>query len=256
MTEKPIKTVGIFGSCVSRDAFNSKFIKTHKDYFRVVFYSAMTSMVSVTASPIDIDIQKLDHINVKKVNYRNEITKGYLDELKKAAPDILIFDFYTDARYGFTECRGSRIVSRVGKLVETGVLKEEDLGKVYNYRENTHELLSEWKKSVNWLASWLRTNLPDARIIINGIKGSRVVTDSEGNQVSEMNINAKKINKIWKQMDEYALKAFHASCISYDQDYTLDPEYPFGLGVALVHFHPVYYQDYFSRLLEIVYEEE
>lgn len=48
-------TVGVFGSCVSRDLFNSKIVPNYKTFFQIISYSQRTSIISLMQNSVNFD---------------------------------------------------------------------------------------------------------------------------------------------------------------------------------------------------------
>lgn len=54
-------SVSIVGSCVTRDMFNSLFVKNWSDYFRLVTYIPRMSFPNIVTLPIEYDLQALEN---------------------------------------------------------------------------------------------------------------------------------------------------------------------------------------------------
>ena len=47
--------IGVLGSCVTRDVFNSQFIPKYKDFFEVKISAPRISMISMMQAPLNVD---------------------------------------------------------------------------------------------------------------------------------------------------------------------------------------------------------
>lgn len=124
--------VSIIGSCQSRDIFNSKFINNYKDYFRVYSYYTMTSMLSVMSPDIKYNFNNLEKSTMKHHNIDHwyyELEKPILKTLATKKPDILLLDFYCEARYGAIEYDGGYIVNRYSKIANMDIIDRSKFGK-------------------------------------------------------------------------------------------------------------------------------
>lgn len=249
--------VSIIGSCQSRDIFNSKFIGDYKKRFEILSYFTMSSMLSVMSRPVEYNYENLERAktnNYQKERFYCELEKNILKTLATKVPDVLILDFYADARYGAVAYDKGYILNRYSRLDGQGVFAADKFGSVYNYSKNTKEFLLLWKEAVDKFMMFMEKYLPDTKIILNTVKGSNKVRDRNGNvYISPKleNLNIKAINNIWSEMDDYLISKYEEKVypLRYEKEYDLNPDYIFGLGVALVHFHQEYYSYYYDNLL-------
>ena len=110
--------ISIIGSCQSRDIFNSKFIPDYKEHFSVYSYYTMTSMLSVMSKPVGYNYDNLESCSLSNDNTDHwffELEKPMLKTLATKKPDILLMDFYCEARYGAREYDGGYIVIRYSR---------------------------------------------------------------------------------------------------------------------------------------------
>ena len=255
--------ISIIGSCQSRDIFNSKFIKNYKEHFNVYSYFWMTSMVSIMSEPITYAFHRLMRAKYKDClmeHWYQEFEKNVLKILESKQPDVLLMDFYGDARYGAIAYGSEYVINRVDKLRNQEIIDFSNFGIVYSYEKNTEDFILMWKNALDRFMAFMKEKLPDTEIIINTVKGTKIVRDNNGNEYLSPNIadlDVDKINELWKKFDDYAIKKYKLKALTYDKEYRLDPEYPFsGLGWALVHYHKDYYKDCFDKLLELVADIE
>lgn len=253
MNNYRIPVAAVIGSEASRDGLDTEFIRDCRNYVRMRYYSGTTSLISVMAEPVDMDSSLLDTDNLRRVNYKSEIDKDYMQNLTDLQPDILILDFYSDARYGVCSVRDTYTVNRIGYLRDQGFLSKEDCGEVYNYRNHEDTFMQMWTDAADCFINYCREKLPLTRLVINGIKGNNVIRDSRGHEYIEQKINVSRINAMWERMDRYAADTYRIPLITYDREYKLDPDYPGGLGVSLVHYSKDYYMDYLMKLMDYIF---
>lgn len=251
--------VSIIGSCQSRDIFNSKFINNYKDYFRVYSYYTMTSMLSVMSPDIKYNFNNLEKSTMKHHNIDHwyyELEKPILKTLATKKPDILLLDFYCEARYGAIEYDGGYIVNRYSKIANMDIIDRSKFGKAYTYLDNTTEFIELWKRAFDHFMRFMRENLPETKIVVNTIKGTNVYLDDNGEEKISpraADVDVDKVNSLWCFFDNYAIFKYGLDAIRFDKEYLLDPNYIFGgLGVALVHFQHEYYEDCFNKLVDVV----
>ena len=246
--------ISIIGSCQSRDIFNSKFVSNYKEYFNVYSYYTMTSMLSVMGDPVDYNYNRLVNSGLSDYQVEHwyyELEKPILKTLESKKPDVLLLDFYADARYGARSYGSEYVINRLHKLKGKDVIDFNRLGIVYSYEHNTADFVMMWKNAFDRFMAFMKKRLPETQIVINTIKGTKVVSDKKGKvyispKIEELDVDS--INELWEEFDNYAIKKYKVKAITYDKEYTMDPDYEFGLGVALVHFHKEYYVLYKYQL--------
>ena len=177
--------VSIIGSCHSRDMFNSNFIENYKDYFRLQSYFTLTSMLSVMSRPIKYNHNKLIESGfrdrkIERLYY--EFEKPELKVLESLQSDILLLDFYADARYGARFYEGEYIVAGMTFLKGKNIIEWNSLGPEFSFKKNREEFLVIWKNSFDRFMAFVKDKLPDTEVVINTVKGTDIVLDKDGNQ--------------------------------------------------------------------------
>lgn len=96
--------IAVIGSCVTRDLFNSKFINNYKDFYECVSTVWQTSMISFMSEPSTLDDSLIeldgDVTKLQRNTLLRDLDKSYKDEIINKQPDYIIFDLYTDVKYG------------------------------------------------------------------------------------------------------------------------------------------------------------
>lgn len=255
--ENGMKSISIVGSCQSRDIFNSKFVENYRRYFKVYSYFTMTSALSFMSEPIPYNYHNLINCNYQNhvvEHWFQELEKNLLKTLESKKPDILLMDFYADARYGAISYCGEYLINRLARLKNREIIDFENLGIRYNYQENADDFFMMWKNAIDRFMDFVKQKLPETTVVINTVKGSNVVRKSNGEEYVApklVDLEIDKINAFWRKLDEYVIQNYDVKALYFEKDYRLDENYPFGgLGAATVHFHKDYYTDCFEKLLE------
>ena len=69
--------IAIYGSCISRDLFNSHFVPDYKEFFEVVADVQRTTMISLMQNPMEIDKNLID---ILPHNTKNNVSKKFIVE--------------------------------------------------------------------------------------------------------------------------------------------------------------------------------
>lgn len=251
--------ISIWGSCVSRDIFNQKFVNNHKDYFQVVSDQQHVSVPSLMSKPVSIEMNNLigDVTPFYKNVFKQDMTKEYLLNLKKSNPDIILIDFYTDAFYGTKRLTNdSYITNKIWQYKKLNVFNLLNIDKEYSVYNNSLEFIELWKRSFDSFMSYVNENLPNSKIVVNSARFSnkyydkqerqyRVLSDKLNDKWSSFHID--RFNLIWELFDTYAIEKYHLSVITPDMTkYFSSEDHPWGL--FYVHYNPEYYLDMFEKL--------
>ena len=95
----PIKVANI-GSCVTRDVFNSKFNNNYKDFFELTLFQHQTTIMSLLSKSIEYNDESIEALSGwDKKMIEMELNKRFFDEVIKVEPDVLVIDFFADARF-------------------------------------------------------------------------------------------------------------------------------------------------------------
>ena len=103
------KKIFIYGSCVSRDAFN---FPEAQDKFELVGYYARSSLASIGSSAIDIDTKLLSNIksNFQRKMVENDMTKQLLVDIINVDFDFLLIDLI-DERFDLLEIAPNKFIT-------------------------------------------------------------------------------------------------------------------------------------------------
>jgi len=188
---KSKKTVSIFGACISRDNFNSQFNTRYKDFFEVKDLQYQSTLMSLLSPPIRYKVEEL--YPLKDYDLRiaiNELEKTFLEALVNIPPDILIIDFFADARF-------KTIATNTGYLTvnEWSMVKTNFYQKLKNSHEGFYPSMEEYKEYMSKLVKYIHTHLPNTKIILNMAIGVTYYTNQEGENVQFSIDFVKKINK-------------------------------------------------------------
>lgn len=250
--------ISVYGSCVSRDIFNSRFVPDYKECFNLVCDQQHISLVSLMSGPIKIDTDNLqgDVNPFYKEVFKQDMNKSYLGKLIETKPDWLLLDFYTDAYYGACLLQdGIYITNKIWQYKKLSAYNQLSPAKTFSFKDNTIEFLSKWKTAVDKFIDILRKLSPNTKIIINKAKFlDNLLIDGEVTSLSRLRndpFNIQDINYVWNLMDEYAVKHHGAKSLYFDRNmYHLISDHPWGK--FYVHYNKEYYRDVKDQLLKIV----
>jgi hypothetical protein len=241
---KTKKTIAIFGSCVSRDPFNSKFNPTYKENFEVVLLENQTSLLTLISSPIVHNSNSLDPLSDwDRKTTLSELDKSFLPTLKSLQPDILIVDFFADSRFKTIAYENSFFTVNDWKNTKTNIYKKM-------LKESTPFFPTEIQLAENMkkLYDFCKQELPNTTIILNKARAVSSYIDKHGKENFYSKDLITKINLRWEKLDRLWLE-IAPSTIGIDvmtAELKGDINHPWGDGY--VHYTPSFYQDFLFSL--------
>lgn len=250
--------ISVYGSCVSRDVFNSRFVPDHKEHFQLVSDQQHVSLISLMSPSIIIDT---DHVEgdvspFYQEVFKQDMNKSYLNKLIETQPDWLLLDFYTDAYYGACMLKdGTYITNKLWQYRKLNAFEQLSPVKSFSFKENTIEFLNLWKKAFDAFIREIDKLSPNTKIIVNKAKFiDNLVVDGEETLLSKMRQDPfyiDHINYIWSMMDDYAITYHRAYALDFEKDnYHLIDTHPWGK--FYVHYDETYYLNVRNKLIEIM----
>lgn len=253
--------VSVYGSCVSRDIFNSRIVPDYKEHFHLVCDQQHVSLISLMSPSIDVDTENIEgdvspfYIEV----FKQDMDKSYLKKLVEMKPDWLLMDFYTDAYYGACLLHaGTYMTNKLWQYKKLNAFEQLQPIKSLSFEENTVEFINKWKVAFDSFIHNLKETSPKTKVIVNKAKFiDNLIVDGKETLLSSARkdpFSIDHINYVWSMMDDYAITYHKAHAIHFDEErYHLIDNHPWGK--FYVHYNEVYYLDMRNKLLDIMEKE-
>lgn len=244
--------VAIFGSCITRDNFNTKFNKNYKDFFEISLFQNQVSMLSIMSNQIDISDTELktDH---EKWTLNSEAQKNFLNQKALLDSDYLIVDFFADTYFGSIILNDSDFFTNNSKYSSLTMFKEKK--KITPY-DNFVEYFRIWKTKTRDFFDLINKLAPDLKIILVNTKFADIFEDKSSLTEYRKKYNISvfdvdMLNFIYNNMFKYIRTTHSVEVIDMTTDeYFLDRKHPWG--PFYVHYEQDFYHDFFSKLQKIV----
>lgn len=158
------KKIFIYGSCVSRDAFN---FPEAQDKFELVGYCARSSLASVGSLSIDVDHKLLSNIqsNFQRKMVENDMTKQLLNDIVNIDFDILLIDLI-DERFDLLEVAPNRFITYSN--IYADACNGLPMGRII--KKLSSEYMELWLRGLNRFYSILREHNLINKVIINQVR--------------------------------------------------------------------------------------
>lgn len=254
-----VKKIAIFGSCVSRDNFNSQFNSNYKDFFKCVLHQNQTSVLSLMSNPIpvptDEEVEKLNDFN--KWHLRTEFTKEFLKLIVERQPDYLIIDFYADLYFGVIDLGKGKYITNNSKFKNLPFYKNKNLK--LDIETDTDVYMEIWKEKVDEFFKFIDENVSKCKVILN--KTRFVDMTENGDSLTEIRkknniryIDVKKLNSMWDKLDYYVIEKYDVGIIDQTiKEYKASTNHPWGQ--FYVHYTKDFYHDFLNKLIKLLFND-
>lgn len=247
--------VAVYGSCVSRDNFNSKFNPNYKDKYAVTLLQNQSSFVSAVAKPVSGMDSQLDGLSDwSKETVLTDLQKNFLTDYAKLKQDIVIVDNFSDVRFGYTEIFGTQVTHNVWHI---GTSKFEDQFTGVKDIKPTDDLeayLKMYRKAVKVFVTQIKAANPHALIILNCARAAS--DESDGTTTTKDKYNLAHFNTAWEALDKAFIETVPGcKTIHVDPDKIIGwDKHPWGAGY--VHYIPAFYGEFLAKLNILVAEHK
>lgn len=247
--------IACYGSCITRDNFNSKLNPNYKTIYECVASSMHSSLISLVAPKVKFDKDKLDYTLSKFIPKKKDIAikdldRSFLTDLIKTQPDYLIMDFFPDVFFGVVFSEDKIMTNNKWYLCNTTFYKELTNKFVLKIEENSQDYFSVWQPALRNFMNFMKINVPNCEIIINKARFSNRILDNDNIHYLPPVDN---YNKIWEKLDDFVISKYGLKFIEMDHSkYYLSKNPTLGWTIFYLHYLDNYYHDFLEKLDEIV----
>ena len=251
--------LGVMGSCISRDAFNSHFVPNYKDFFEIIVSAQRVSIISIMQDIFNINedliqIFPQSKVNLSRTNFiKCDFNKALIRQLLENDIEVLIMDNYFDVVMGVLYVNDNIITNNFNDLVDTQFYKNLKDKFVFNIIDYPEEYFSVWKEYCDLFFKFLNEYCPNTKVILN--KGRLVYEMMDQNNnihvIDAFKEESNQINLFLDKLDSYMEENFNVDVINHDfQNVYCDENHIWGLGP--MHYSNNYYISLIDNILDIV----
>lgn len=245
--------IGIIGACITRDAFVTKFVPNYKEYYNVVNTTFQTSFISLMSGRIELSKEYAKDYCTKEYNkdrLKEELEKKSLDYIIKAEPDYIIFDLYSDVRFGVVRYKENYITNSNIKIRQTEFYKQKKYDEIITFFKDSKRYSGLLIKYFENFLNIIYKELPNTRVILVKARYAHSYVD-EDNIVRYMDFDKYNYiddeNMALNKLNDMLINKFNLDFIDMtEKEYFADPNYPYGF--APWHFEKLYYNDLLNKL--------
>lgn len=256
------ETVSVFGSCVTRDNFNSRFNPSHKDHFEVVLSANQSSVIALMSPPIEERFEITRGLSDYDIwNIGSDLRREFLAQVVELQPDYLILDFFGDVHFGVARLADGRyLTDNRWKTHFTDLYeRHRDTGDLtrLSHGVDAEAYFALWTEALDRFAAFIAGECPQTVVIVHhGYNTSRVLVPGAPrplalrDHVKLSAFNVKGANAFWARLDDYAIQSHGWESIDLRgleaPSYAEHPWGPFW-----VHYTPDYYHRFLAEMHKI-----
>ena len=246
--------IGVFGSCPTRDIFNSSINKNYKDYFTINLSYVNNSIISNMQTPVPYDKESIKILPENKENesyssfIEKDLDKLFFDRLSRADIDYLLIDAGLEVKWGLVSF-DDYIFFNYPRYDRTEFFNNLSEKRFITIQDNTNEYMKLFKKSYRQFFDVMSDEYPDITVILNPVREAYRIQKADGSIEENLEFKNRTDNHYLPLVDSYIAKKFDVEILEYDKDVLLDENHQWGLGPK--HYVEDYYTNYTRQICEI-----
>lgn len=254
--------VAIAGSCVSRDAFSSRFNPGYERSFVVKAFNSQSSMIALMSRRIEpefVPINDMDDLD--RMSVATDMSRVFLEQLAHEQADYLIVDFFADVYFGVIRLNDGRYLTDTHtKLWHTDFYQRLVPGEDYtrvNLQSQPDEYFALWAEAMDRFAAFVSQRCPGTTVVVVFGRFTDLVAvpgHAKPIPIAEHTgmrpIDLPLVNGLWSRLDEYCTATYGWLLIDLRaEEITSVADHPWG--VFWVHYADAYYHRFLAELQKI-----
>ena len=252
-----ITNFSTFGSCSSRNIFNSRINKDYKKYFRINKSVEAQTLISLMSEPIEFNEEEINSPS----KYDNQcviddLSKNFLNLVEQDFVDYIIMDTLFDVAANVIIYDENQYLTSTRRIANTDFYNSiEDYRKI-NIFDNFEEYYYCWTEACDNFFKFVYANCEHTKIILNCSRSAYKYRDSNGNVCKNTRFEklSNKFNRFRNLLDKYILENFDVEVLKFDTETYTDQNHIFG--VRPTHFEEDYYIKKNQQLPQIIKNNE
>jgi hypothetical protein len=254
--------VGILGSCMTRDGFNSRFNPDWRVWYQVTLEQTQPSLISLMATPEVVADEALQVPSAwDSRRLRDDFSKRMLGRLAASPPRYLVIDLSGDVRFGVLHLGGDRWVTNCRRALHaTPWYRERSAaGGMVPLRLQRHPetYLARFTTALDGFVRHLAAVAPQTVVVLHrGRQAHRLIHPETGRLVplsshrAVQRTGTPRSDALWAWLEDRVLERHRWEVVDLrDREYPTSDSHPWGAGH--LHFSPDYYHDFLAALHSI-----
>ena len=256
------ESVSVFGSCVTRDNFNSIFNPGYKSWFQVGVSANQTSMIALMSPPIEATWEPLREMSdYDRWNIDDDLSRQFLVDVAEQQPRFLVLDWFGDVHFGVARLPDGRyFTDNRWKIATTDFYRDRreagDLTRL-NHLTDADGYFALWTEALERFAAQMAETCPQTQIVVHrGWNTDRVLVPGRARAIplrkhkKVFPLDVAETNAFWARLDDHAVSTYGWDEIDLrDLEAPTFAEHPWG--AFYVHYTPDYYHRFLAELLKL-----
>ncbi|MDO9380911.1 MAG: DUF6270 domain-containing protein [Nocardioidaceae bacterium] len=254
-------TVAVMGSCITRDAFNTRFNPDYKRFYRCPLLQNQSSVLALMSPPVEVEVVGIEPMaEYDRRNVETDLNREFLQQVVALQPDYLVLDFFGDVHFGCLELPDGRLVTdNYWKLWKTTWYAEQQAAGAFTPVKALADVdayVERWTEALDRFVAHVREGSPRTRLVVHrGHYVSHKRRAGDGrlvplNRGRRPQIDLARTNALWSRLDDVAVERSGAASIDLTGErWTSYDEHPWG--PFFVHYPPEYYHRFLAELHRI-----
>ena len=197
----------MIGSCVSRDNFNSTFEAKWRqvvDFGPKIYQSSFLSIFGTPQSPPGSWFADLD--DHSRAGVILEYQMRYIEDVLRWKPDVLLVDFYTDARFDVIPVGDGYVTDNRWRIARgVDYLHLSDVPRV-GLGIDSEVFIAQWRGAAREFGALLAERSPTTRIVVNSARGALRWRDPDGESHDFPKSAVGEFNAKWSALEDIFLE--------------------------------------------------
>jgi hypothetical protein len=250
------RSVAVFGSCTTRDSFNSRFNPDYRSRYDVRLAASQTSVITMMSPPVEAEFTPTREMSDYDLwNIRSDLSREFLPQLAELEPDYLLLDFFADIHFGVLRLRDGRFVTdNRWKTRQTDFYQDlvaNDGFERLRILDDADRYFELWAEALARFAAHVAEHCPRTKVVVHcGFNTDELVPPGGSRPVplrsykSGVRIDVPLANALWRRLDDHAVSTYGWDAIDLrDEGYLTCADHPWG------PFYVHYTMDYYHRFL-------
>lgn len=245
-----MKKIAVLGTCASEDWYHYQNPRQRLDVKLVPPYQ-QSAMVSLNSKPVPLPSGDLgqalgkEEIDKLKIDF----DKSFFSLLESAQPDVLIVDLLLDSRRGVIRTGDGAVTNSY--IIHRSSLRDRlDFTAVFNPLVEPDKYAQEFTASVRHLGAFLKSRLPQCRIILHKARWAEYYLDKAGVLhpfEPKKQINHFVANMCIRELEQIFEREITCDVISVQDVPTIADEQHIW-GFLPLHYQKSYYHEFVAKL--------
>jgi hypothetical protein len=250
------RSVAVFGSCTTRDNFNSRFNADYRSRYDVTVAASQTSVITMMSPPVEAEFTPTRPMSDYDLwNIRSDLSREFLPLVAAERPDYLILDFFADIHFGVLRLTDGRFITdNRWKTWSTDLYQDLQAANGFQrlrIADDPDGYFELWAEALERFAAHIDEHCPDTKVVVHcGFNTDELVPPGSARPVplrsfkKGVRIDVTLANALWRRLDDHAVSTYGWDAIDLrEEGYLTCADHPWG------PFYVHYTMDYYHRFL-------